>query len=113
MFSKGNVVIYFPLLIDHFLLPPPSTPLCCGLSSHPCLFLSSLYPCISQPGHDAHPSRAGLTRIPISKSLKTGKTMLGVLGMSGGMRAESQSMRIELKKSTISSTTAFQNGGKS
>lgn len=22
MFSKGNVVIYFPLLIDHFLLPP-------------------------------------------------------------------------------------------
>uniref|UniRef100_A0A4W5P484 Filamin A interacting protein 1 n=1 Tax=Hucho hucho TaxID=62062 RepID=A0A4W5P484_9TELE len=64
------------------------------------------------PGHDAHPSRAGLTRIPISKSLKTGKTMLGVLGMSGGMRAESQSMRIELKKSTISSTTAFQNGGK-
>ncbi|XP_038823518.1 filamin-A-interacting protein 1-like [Salvelinus namaycush] len=65
------------------------------------------------PGHDAHPSRAGPTRIPISKSLKTGKTMLGVLGMSGGMRAESQSMRIELKKSTISSTTAFQNGGKS
>nr|XP_029531028.1 filamin-A-interacting protein 1-like [Oncorhynchus nerka] len=65
------------------------------------------------PGHDAHPSRAGLTRIPIFKSLKTGKTMLGVLGMFGGMRAESQSMRIELKKSTISSTTAFQNGGKS
>ncbi|XP_041711323.2 filamin-A-interacting protein 1-like [Coregonus clupeaformis] len=64
------------------------------------------------PGHDAHPSRAGLTRIPMSKSLKTGKAMLGVLGMSGGMRAESQCMRIELKKSTISSTTAFQNGGK-
>ncbi|XP_023850535.1 filamin-A-interacting protein 1 isoform X4 [Salvelinus sp. IW2-2015] len=69
------------------------------------------------PGHDTHPSRAGLTRIPMSKGLKTGKAMLGALGMSGGMRleqrAESQSMRIELKKSTISSTTAFQNGGKS
>nr|XP_014004113.1 unnamed protein product [Salmo salar] len=69
------------------------------------------------PGHDAHPPRAGLTRIPMSKGLKTGKAMLGAVGMSGGMRleqrAESQSMRIELKKSTISSTTAFQNGGKS
>uniref|UniRef100_A0A4W5QQH8 Filamin A interacting protein 1 n=1 Tax=Hucho hucho TaxID=62062 RepID=A0A4W5QQH8_9TELE len=68
------------------------------------------------PGHDSHPPRAGLTRIPMSKGLKTGKAMLGALGMSGGMRleqrAESQSMRIELKKSTISSTTAFQNGGK-
>ncbi|XP_064784554.1 filamin-A-interacting protein 1-like [Oncorhynchus masou masou] len=74
-------------------------------------------PAQAVPGHDAHPPRAGLTRIPMSKGLKTGKAMLGALGMSGGMRleqrAESQSMRIELKKSTISSTTAFQNGGKS
>ncbi|CDQ88077.1 unnamed protein product [Oncorhynchus mykiss] len=71
----------------------------------------------TQAVHDVHPPRAGLTRIPMSKGLKTGKAMLGALGMSGGMRleqrAESQSMRIELKKSTISSTTAFQNGGKS
>ncbi|KAJ7988918.1 hypothetical protein DPEC_G00314170 [Dallia pectoralis] len=71
---------------------------------------------IQTPGHDAHLPRGGLTRIPMSKSLKTGKSMLGALGMSGGMRleqrAESQSARIELKKSTISSATAFQNGGK-
>ncbi|XP_010877445.2 filamin-A-interacting protein 1 [Esox lucius] len=71
---------------------------------------------IQTPGHDAHLPRGGLTRIPMSKSLKTGKSMLGALGMTGGMRleqrAESQSMRIELKKSTISSGTAFLNGGK-
>ncbi|KAL0969284.1 hypothetical protein UPYG_G00225010 [Umbra pygmaea] len=68
------------------------------------------------PVHEVHQNRGGLTRIPMSKSLKTGKAMLGALGINGPMRleqkAESQSMRIELKKSTISSTTAFQNGGK-
>uniref|UniRef100_UPI003AAFB4E5 filamin-A-interacting protein 1-like n=1 Tax=Centroberyx gerrardi TaxID=166262 RepID=UPI003AAFB4E5 len=72
-------------------------------------------PTQSMTGHDAQPPRTGLTRIPMSKSLKTGKAVLGALGISGGVRlesrAESQSMRIEVKKSTVNSS-AFQNGGK-
>ncbi|XP_056151907.1 filamin-A-interacting protein 1-like [Lampris incognitus] len=66
-------------------------------------------------GQEAHPPRTGLTRIPMSKSLKTGKAVLGTLGISSGVRldsrADNQSMRIEVKKSTVSSC-AFQNGGK-
>ncbi|KAM9340807.1 filamin-A-interacting protein 1-like [Symphorus nematophorus] len=72
-------------------------------------------PTQSMTGHDAQPPRTGLTRIPMSKSLKTGKAVLGSLGISGGVklesRAESQSMRIEVKKSTVNSSTV-QNGGK-
>ncbi|KAM3870731.1 filamin-A-interacting protein 1-like [Diretmus argenteus] len=72
-------------------------------------------PAQSMTGHEAQPPRTGLTRIPMSKSLKTGKAVLGALGISGGVRlesrAESQSMRIEVKKSTVNSG-AFQNGGK-
>ncbi|TMS21031.1 Filamin-A-interacting protein 1 [Larimichthys crocea] len=72
-------------------------------------------PTQSTPGHDAQPPRTGLTRIPMSKSLKTGKAVLGSLGISGGVkmesRAESQSMRIEVKKTTVNSST-LQNGGK-
>ncbi|CAJ1073881.1 filamin-A-interacting protein 1-like [Xyrichtys novacula] len=72
-------------------------------------------PTQSTTGHDAQPARSGLTRIPMSKSLKTGKAVLGTMGISGGVklesRAESQSMRIEVKKSTVNSNT-FQNGGK-
>ncbi|KAK5857189.1 hypothetical protein PBY51_010447 [Eleginops maclovinus] len=72
-------------------------------------------PTQSTTGHDAQPSRTGLTRIPMSKSLKTGKAVLGSLGISGGVKMESrtdnQSMRIEVKKSTVNSNT-LQNGGK-
>ncbi|KAK5886055.1 hypothetical protein CesoFtcFv8_017132 [Champsocephalus esox] len=72
-------------------------------------------PTQSTTGHDAQPSRTGLTRIPMSKSLKTGKAVLGSLGISGGVkmesRADSQSMRIEVKKSTVNSNI-LQNGGK-
>ncbi|XP_059208547.1 filamin-A-interacting protein 1-like [Centropristis striata] len=72
-------------------------------------------PTQSMTGHDAQPPRTGLTRIPMSKSLKTGKAVLGSLGISGGVklesRAESQSMRIEVKKSTVNNNT-LQNGGK-
>ncbi|XP_018553368.1 filamin-A-interacting protein 1 [Lates calcarifer] len=72
-------------------------------------------PTQSMTGHDAQPPRTGLTRIPMSKSLKTGKAVLGSLGISGGVklesRAETQSMRIEVKKSTVNSNT-LQNGGK-
>uniref|UniRef100_A0A667X753 Filamin A interacting protein 1 n=1 Tax=Myripristis murdjan TaxID=586833 RepID=A0A667X753_9TELE len=60
-------------------------------------------------------NQSWLTRIPMSKNLKTGKAVLGALGISGGVRletrAETQSMRIEVKKSTVNSS-AFQNGGK-
>ncbi|KAG7226239.1 hypothetical protein INR49_002989 [Caranx melampygus] len=72
-------------------------------------------PTQTMTGHDAQPPRTGLTRIPMSKSLKTGKTVLGSLGISGGVkmesRAETQSMRIEVKKSTVNCNT-LQNGGK-
>ncbi|XP_029316562.1 filamin-A-interacting protein 1-like [Cottoperca gobio] len=72
-------------------------------------------PTQSMTGHDAQSSRTGLTRIPMSKSLKTGKAVLGSLGISGGVklesRAESQSMRIEVKKSPVNSNS-LQNGGK-
>ncbi|XP_041668090.1 filamin-A-interacting protein 1-like [Cheilinus undulatus] len=70
-------------------------------------------PAQNTTGHDAQPTRSGLTRIPMSKSLKTGKAVLGTLGISSGVklesRAESQSMRIEVKKSTVNT---LHNGGK-
>ncbi|XP_008397758.1 filamin-A-interacting protein 1 [Poecilia reticulata] len=66
-------------------------------------------------GHDIQSPRTGLTRIPMSKSLKTGKTALGSTGISSGMkvetRTESQSMRVEVKKSAVNSNTSH-NGGK-
>ncbi|XP_061699840.1 filamin-A-interacting protein 1-like [Syngnathoides biaculeatus] len=72
-------------------------------------------PTQSMCGHDSQGPRTGLTRIPMSKSLKTGKMVLGSLGISSGLkaesRAESHSMRIEVKKSVINGIT-YQNGGK-
>ncbi|KAM6913178.1 filamin-A-interacting protein 1-like [Xenentodon cancila] len=66
-------------------------------------------------GQDTQPMRTGVTRIPMSKNLKMGKAVLGSLGLSGGVklepRAESQSMRIDVKKSSVNSNT-LQNGGK-
>uniref|UniRef100_A0A3P9JZG4 Filamin A interacting protein 1a n=1 Tax=Oryzias latipes TaxID=8090 RepID=A0A3P9JZG4_ORYLA len=66
-------------------------------------------------GHDAQPPRAGLTRIPMSKNLKTGKTTLGSSGVSGGVkpepRPESHSMRMEVKKSAVNGSV-LQTGGK-
>ncbi|XP_014869078.1 PREDICTED: filamin-A-interacting protein 1 [Poecilia mexicana] len=66
-------------------------------------------------GHDIQSPRTGLTRIPMSKSLKTGKAALGSTGISSGMkvetRTESQSMRVEVKKATVNSNTSH-NGGK-
>ncbi|XP_037341883.2 filamin-A-interacting protein 1 [Pungitius pungitius] len=76
---------------------------------------NSSRPTQSMTGHEAQAPRTGLTRIPMSKSLKTGKAVLGSLGISGGVklesRAESQSMRIEVKKASVNSSS-FQNGGK-
>ncbi|XP_058255891.1 filamin-A-interacting protein 1 [Hemibagrus wyckioides] len=68
-----------------------------------------------QPVMDPQPPRSGLTRIPVSRGMKTGKA-LGALGIPSNVKLESkgegQSMRIELKKPSISSAT-LQNSGKS
>ncbi|XP_062252456.1 filamin-A-interacting protein 1-like [Platichthys flesus] len=76
---------------------------------------STSKPTQTMTGHDAQQPRTGLTRIPMSKSLKTGKAVLGSMGISGGVklesRAETQSMRIEVRKSTVNSN-ALQYGGK-
>ncbi|MED6255494.1 hypothetical protein ATANTOWER_010639, partial [Ataeniobius toweri] len=72
-------------------------------------------PIQSTIGHDVQSPRTGLTRIPMSKGLKTGKAALGSTGISSGMklesRTETQSMRVEVKKSTVNGNT-LQNGGK-
>lgn len=68
-----------------------------------------------QPIPDGQPPRSGLTRIPMPRTMKSGKAMLGALGINNGMkmetRTETQSMRVEMKKTTVS-TTSFQSGGK-
>lgn len=96
-----------PLLIIYTSWP--------SLYSYSCLRNCTLFPYCQQTGHDAQPARSGLTRIPMSKSLKTGKAVLGTMGISSGVklesRTESQSMRVEVKKSTVNNST-FQSGGK-
>ncbi|KAK1796226.1 hypothetical protein P4O66_009297 [Electrophorus voltai] len=69
-------------------------------------------PTQSVSGADVQSSRCAATRIPVSKGMKTGKTVLGLTTVSRiESRAESQSMKIELRKSAVfrSITTA---GGK-
>ncbi|TSO25218.1 Filamin-A-interacting protein 1 [Bagarius yarrelli] len=69
-----------------------------------------------QPVMDPQPPRCGLTRIPMSRGMKTGKAVLGALGISSNVKTESkgegQPMRIELKKPSIGGATP-QNSGKS
>ncbi|XP_060790306.1 filamin-A-interacting protein 1 isoform X2 [Neoarius graeffei] len=73
-------------------------------------------PTLSVPVTDPPVPRSGLTRIPMSRSMKTGKGVIGALGIPSNVKmeskGESQSMRIELKKPSISSAT-LQNSGKS
>uniref|UniRef100_A0A3B1IH73 Filamin A interacting protein 1 n=1 Tax=Astyanax mexicanus TaxID=7994 RepID=A0A3B1IH73_ASTMX len=68
-----------------------------------------------QPVVDPQTPRSGLTRIPMSRGMKTGKAVLGALGITTGVKmeskAESQSMRIEVKKASTGSAT-LQSGGK-
>lgn len=64
----------------------------------------------SPAAQDTQVSRTGLTRIPMSKSLKTGKAVLGSLGISSGVKMESQSLKIEVKKSVTSTT--LEKGGR-
>ncbi|XP_029589871.1 filamin-A-interacting protein 1 isoform X6 [Salmo trutta] len=70
-------------------------------------------PTQSVPGADVQSSRATATRIPMPKGMKTGKAV--VTGVSTvtrlESRAESQSMKIELKRSTVCSSTSL-GGGK-
>ncbi|KAL2099146.1 hypothetical protein ACEWY4_005626 [Coilia grayii] len=73
-------------------------------------------PALSVPAQDMLSPKSGASRIPMSRGMKTGKAVLGALGISSTMkmeaRADGQSMRIELKKSTISGAS-FLSGGKS
>ncbi|XP_039506923.1 filamin-A-interacting protein 1 isoform X1 [Pimephales promelas] len=68
-----------------------------------------------QPVMDAPSARSGFSRIPMSRGMKTGKAVLGALGISTGVKveanAEIQPMNIDLKKSTVSNG-ALQAGGK-
>ncbi|KAG5846760.1 hypothetical protein ANANG_G00118380 [Anguilla anguilla] len=64
-------------------------------------------PTQSVPGQDMQSPRATPTRIPMSKGMKTGKSVPGTQGIPAATRIESrpesQSMKIELKKSSFSS----------
>ncbi|XP_051502149.1 filamin-A-interacting protein 1 [Myxocyprinus asiaticus] len=71
-------------------------------------------PTLSVPVLDIPSVRSGITRIPMSRGMKTGKAVLGALGTTDvkmETNAETQGMHIELKKSTLSNG-AFQGGGK-
>lgn len=68
-----------------------------------------------QSGQDGSSQRPTPTRIPMSKGMKAGKSLVAAPG-AGNLtkfqpRAETQSMKIELKKSAASSTTSV-GGGK-
>ncbi|XP_076834538.1 filamin A interacting protein 1a [Brachyhypopomus gauderio] len=68
-----------------------------------------------QPVTETQSPRCGLTRIPMSRGMKAGKAVVGALGLSTGVRmeskAESQSVRVEVKKPTIS-CPGLQSGSK-
>ncbi|XP_051578580.1 filamin-A-interacting protein 1-like isoform X2 [Myxocyprinus asiaticus] len=72
-------------------------------------------PTLSVPVLDVPSVKSGFTRIPMSRGMKTGKAVLGALGITTGVKmetnAETQAMHIELKKSTLCNG-AFQGGGK-
>lgn len=77
----------------------------------------SLCLCVSllQSGQDGSTQRPTPTRIPMSKGMKAGKPVVAAPG-AGNLtkfepRAETQSMKIELKKSAASSATSL-GGGK-
>ncbi|KAL1258374.1 hypothetical protein QQF64_011618 [Cirrhinus molitorella] len=68
-----------------------------------------------QPITDAPSTRSGLSRIPMSRGMKTGKAVLGALGITTGVKmetnAENQPMHIDLKKTAVING-ALQGGGK-
>uniref|UniRef100_A0A8C4RIC3 Filamin A interacting protein 1 n=1 Tax=Erpetoichthys calabaricus TaxID=27687 RepID=A0A8C4RIC3_ERPCA len=65
----------------------------------------------SVPGQDGPSARPAPTRIPMSKGMKAGKPVMGAANVTKlESRAESQSMKIELKKSPVSSSTPLAGG---
>ncbi|GAA6231688.1 filamin-A-interacting protein 1 isoform X1 [Lates japonicus] len=72
-------------------------------------------PTQSVPSSDVQSARSTATRIPMSKGMKpTSKAILGVSTVARlESRAESQSMKIELRKSTVCCGSASAAGGKS
>ncbi|XP_045917585.1 filamin-A-interacting protein 1 [Micropterus dolomieu] len=75
---------------------------------------ASSRPTQSVPSSDVQSARGAATRIPVSKGMKpSSKAVLGVSTVTRlESRAESQSMRIELRKSTVSGSASGA-GGKS
>ncbi|XP_062323321.1 filamin-A-interacting protein 1 isoform X1 [Osmerus eperlanus] len=70
-------------------------------------------PTQSVPGSDVQSTRAAATRIPVSKGMKTGKAVLGMSTVTRlESRAESQSMKIEVRKSAVCRSVSS-GGGKS
>ncbi|KAG7220529.1 hypothetical protein INR49_018023 [Caranx melampygus] len=67
------------------------------------------------PGSDVQSARSAATRIPVSKGMKpTSKAVVGVSTVARlESRAESQSMKIELRKSTVCGGSASAAAGKS
>ena len=66
-----------------------------------------------QSGSDVQSTRAAATRIPVSKGMKTGKSVLGMSTVTRlESRAESQSMKIEVRKSAVCRSVSS-GGGKS
>uniref|UniRef100_A0A8C2H1M4 Filamin A interacting protein 1a n=1 Tax=Cyprinus carpio TaxID=7962 RepID=A0A8C2H1M4_CYPCA len=70
---------------------------------------------VSQPIVDVPSARSGLSRIPMSRGMKTGKAVLGALGITTGVKmetnAENQAMHTDLKKPAVING-ALQGGGK-
>ncbi|XP_073683326.1 filamin A interacting protein 1a [Garra rufa] len=68
-----------------------------------------------QPIIDTPSARSGFSRIPMSRGMKTGKAVLGALGITTGVKmetnAENQAMHLDLKK-TAAINGALQGGGK-
>lgn len=76
--------------------------------------LTLIFSFIFQPSSDVQSARSAATRIPVSKGMKpSSKAVLGVSTVTRlESRAESQSMKIELRKSTVCSSASTA-GGKS
>lgn len=66
-----------------------------------------------QPVLDVPSARSGFSRIPMSRGMKTGKAVLGALGLTTGAKSETnaEAIHTDLKKSAVSNG-ALQAGGK-
>ncbi|RXM27376.1 Filamin-A-interacting protein 1 [Acipenser ruthenus] len=75
---------------------------------------ASTRPTQSVPGQEGPPARPAPTRIPMTKGMKAGKPVLGAMGAANmaklESRSDSQSMKIEVKKSVVSSSNPLAGG---